>query len=379
MNKVSALGVNYGQVANNLPSPKRVVTIVNSLKITKTRIYDTNPKILTAFADSGIELIITVPNEMVGVLMDPNQALQWVQTHIDPFFPSTKITDIAVGNEVYTTDDAALMTNLLPAIISIHQALVHLNLDRYIHVSTANSLAVLQNSYPPSSGTFKPDLVRFMTPFLHFLAVTGTPFWINAYPYFSYKGDPKMVPLDYVLFNPNAGMDDPYTKLHYDNMLYAQVDAAVFAMARIGFGEVEVRVAETGWPSKGDPDEFGATLENARNYNRNLLARQMKGEGTPLRPKLKLEVYLFALFNENMKPGPTSERNYGLYKPDGTMAYNIGLVSTSTSASTSAASVTLASTSDAPPPSSDKVNFTIPTPLPLRSKLFVTNVINLFI
>jgi len=34
---------------------------------------------------------------------------------------------------------------------------------------------------------------------------------------------------------------------------------------------------------------------------------------------MTLEVYLFALFNEDLKPGPTLERSYGLYQPDGTM------------------------------------------------------------
>ncbi|KAJ8626778.1 hypothetical protein MRB53_020085 [Persea americana] len=327
---VEGLGVNYGQVANNLPSPDKVLTLLSSLKITKARIYDTNPRVLTAFANSGIDLVVTVPNEVVGVLMDKNQALQWVTTNIKPYFPSTNITGIAVGNEIFTTNDSLLMSNLVPAMISIYNALAKFGLESYIHVSTANSLAVLANSYPPSAGVFRSDLVGVMAPFLKFLAETRSPFWINAYPYFAYKGDPNRVPLDYVLFNPNSGMVDPYTKRHYDNMLYAQVDAVIVANNRMGYGDLQVSVSETGWPSKGDPDELGATIQNAEVYNKNLLRRQLVNEGTPLRPTQRLEVYIFALFNEDEKPGPTSERNYGLFKPDGTMAYNVGLKSSST-------------------------------------------------
>ena len=235
------------------------------------------------------------------------------------------------------------METLVPAMLSIHTALSQLGLDT-IKVSTPSSLAVLQESYPPSAGSFKSEITGIMSQFLQFLNTTKAPFWINAYPYFAYKDNPNNIPLEYVIFNPNPGMIDPYTNLHYDNMLYAQADAVLFAMAKLGFGGIEVRVSETGWPSKGDPNEVGASLENAANYNRNLLRRQMANEGTPLRPNLRLEVYLFALFNENMKPGPTSERNYGLYQPDGTMAYNVGLSSfKGTSFSPSSSSISLTS------------------------------------
>lgn len=339
---VEGLGINYGQVANNLPSPDKVLTLLSSLKITKARIYDTNPQVLTAFANSGIDLVVTVPNEELGVLTDKDQALQWVTTNIKPYFPATNITGIAVGNEIFTTNDSLLMSNLVPAMINIYNALARFGLESYIHISTANSLAVLANSYPPSAGVFRSDLVGVMAPFLKFLAETRSPFWINAYPYFAYKGDPYRVPLDYVLFNPNSGMVDPYNKRHYDNMLYAQVDAVIVAITRMGYGDLEVSVSETGWPSKGDPDELGATIQNAEVYNKNLLRRQLVNEATPLRPTQRLEVYIFALFNENEKPGPTSERNYGLFKPDGTMAYNIGLNGRSSS-STATASVSLSS------------------------------------
>ncbi|KAE9461407.1 hypothetical protein C3L33_06713, partial [Rhododendron williamsianum] len=322
---VESLGINYGQVANNLPPPEQVLELLKSYRITKARIYDTNPQILTAFANSGVDLIVTVENEVLSNLMDPQQALQWVGTHIRPYFPATRITGIAVGNELYTGGDTTLMANVVHAMTAIHAALVQLGLDSYIHVSTPSSLAVLAESYPPSAGSFRPELAGVMPQILQFLASTKSPFWINAYPYFAYKDEPNNISLDYVLFNPNVGMVDPYTKLHYDNMLYAQVDAVIFALARMGFGGLEVRVSETGWPSKGDLNEIGATVQNAAVYNRNILKRQLVNEGTPLRPSSRLEVYLFALFNEDLKPGPTSERNYGLFQPDETMVYNVGL------------------------------------------------------
>jgi exo-beta-1,3-glucanase (GH17 family) len=325
-----------------LPQPENVLDLLISLKLTKARIYDTNPQILTAFSNSNVELIVTIENQMLAVLMDPQQALQWVSTHIKPYFPATRITGIAVGNEVFTDDDTTLLAYLVPAVVNIHSALAQLGLDRYIQVSTPNSLAVLAESFPPSAGTFKTDVSGVMSQFLHFLSNTKSPFWINAYPYFAYKDKPDDIPLDYVLFKPNSGMVDPYTKLHYDNMLYAQVDAVIFAIARMGFNGIEVRVSETGWPSKGDSDELGATIENAAAYNKNILRRQLNSEGTPLRPNMRLEVYLFALFNEDLKPGPTSERNYGLFQPDCSMAYNVGLSALS-SPSTPSASISLTS------------------------------------
>ncbi|KAJ6724771.1 GLUCAN ENDO-13-BETA-GLUCOSIDASE BG1-RELATED-RELATED [Salix viminalis] len=251
---IASLGINYGQIGNNLPQPENVLDLLISLKLTKARIYDTNPQILSAFANSSVELIVTVENQMLASLIDPQQALQWVSTRIQPYVPATRITGISVGNEVFTDDDTALLAYLVPAVVNIHGALAQLGLDGYIKVSTSNSLAVLSESFPPSAGTFNTEVSGVMSQFLHFLSSTESPFWINAYPYFAYKDKPDDVPLDYVLFKPNSGMDDPFTKLHYDNMLYAQ-------------------------------------------------------------------------------PGPTSERNYGLFQPDCTMAYNVGLSSLSSPSS----------------------------------------------
>jgi hypothetical protein len=71
---------------------------------------------------------------------------------------------------------------------------------------------------------------------------TKASFWINAYQSFDCKDNPNRISLDYVLFNYNSGIINPYINLQYDNMLYAQIDAVVFPIARMSFGGIEVRV-----------------------------------------------------------------------------------------------------------------------------------------
>ncbi|KAJ1404011.1 Glycoside hydrolase family 17 [Sesbania bispinosa] len=346
--QVGSIGINYGQIANNLPSPEDVVSLVKCIGATKVKLYDADPRVLRAFANTGVEFMVGLGNEYLSKMKDPNKAQAWIKSNLQPYLPSTKITSIFVGNEVLTFNDTSLTSNLLPAMQSVHTALINLGLDKQITVTTTHSLAVLQTSYPPSSGAFRPDLAPCLAPILSFQAKTGSPFLINAYPYFAYKANPKQVPLDYVLLQPNQGMVDPATNLHYDNMLFAQIDAVYTALGSLGYGKLPVHISETGWPSKGDEDEAGATVENAKKYNGNVIKMSSK-KGTPLRPNDDLNIYVFALFNENMKPGPTSERNYGLFKPDGTPAYNLGFSLSSSTSSPSNDAVNNSTNAGAPP------------------------------
>lgn len=93
----------------------------------------------------------------------------------------------------------------------------------------------------------------------------------------------------------------------------------------MGFKDVEIVIAETGWAYKGDSNEVGTTVENAKAYNGNLIAHLRSMVGTPLMPGKSVDTYLFALYDEDLKPGPTSERSFGLFKLDLTMAYDVGL------------------------------------------------------
>ncbi len=319
------VGINYGQIADNLPSPSRVAYLLTSLNISRVKLYDADPNVLLAFSNSNVDFIVGLGNEYLQNMTDPLKAQAWIEQHVLPHLPQTKISCILVGNEVFYSNDTQLKSNLLPAMQMVYRTLVNLGLDKQVTVTTAHSLTILGTSFPPSAGTFRQDLAQYIQPLLNFHAQIDSPFLINAYPYFAYKDNPGQIQLEYVLFQPNQGMVDPNTNLHYDNMLYAQIDAVYAAMKAMGHTDVEVKISETGWPSKGDNDEAGATPQNAGIYNGNLLQKIQEKQGTPAKPSTPVDIYVFALFNENLKPGPASERNYGLFYPDGTPVYNIGL------------------------------------------------------
>ncbi|CAL4932925.1 unnamed protein product [Urochloa decumbens] len=323
------LGISYGRVGNNLPPATSVPHILASLGVGRVRLYDADPATIRAFANTGVELVVGVPDECLAAVSTPAGASSWVRSNIAPALPASKIALLTVGNEVLTgANSSSLSRYLLPAMQCLHDALAQAGLDKQVAVTTAHNLGVLATSYPPSSAYFRKDLLPSLCPILDFHARAGTPFLVNAYPYFAYAEEPTRVDLEYALLEPgHAGVADPGSGLHYTNMLAAQVDAVYHAIAAANSAAaragVEVRVSETGWPSAGDANETGATPQNAARYNGNVMRLVAQGKGTPLRPATPMRVYMFALFNENMKPGPTSERNYGLFKPDGTPAYEL--------------------------------------------------------
>ncbi|KAK9076739.1 hypothetical protein SSX86_005073 [Deinandra increscens subsp. villosa] len=328
-------GINYGRLANNIPSPTEVVRLLKAAKIKNVRIYDADHSVLDAFSGSGLDLVIGVNNGLVKDMSDDaDHALNWVRENVQAYIPNTHIVGIAVGNEVLGSGDLDMQSALYGAVRNIYNATQKLQLDRVVQITTAHSQAVFSNSYPPSSCVFKEDVSQDMKKLLDLFTQMGSPFCLNAYPFLAYMGSPDKIDINYALFNPTDGIYDEKTKLHYDNMLDAQIDATYAALEDAGFNKMEVIVTETGWASHGDANEGAATPENARTYNYNLRKRLSKRKGTPRRPKSMLKAYIFALFNENSKTGATSERNFGLYKPDGKIAYDIGfpaLKSSSTS------------------------------------------------
>ncbi|XP_058109652.1 glucan endo-1,3-beta-glucosidase-like isoform X1 [Magnolia sinica] len=318
-----SIGVNYGTLADNLPPPSQVASFLKQYtNIDRIKLFNVDPTILRAFANTNIAVTVTVGNGDIPALARLPAAQSWITTNISPFYPATNISYIAVGNEIIATADKNLIAHLLPAMRTLQNALKLAGMTN-VRVSTPHSLGILSSSEPPSSGRFRRGYDRVIfAPMLDFHRKTKTPFMINPYPYFGFSEKT----LNYALFKPNPGIFDAATGHNYTNMFDAQLDAIYSAMKRLGYGDVELLVAETGWPSLGDANQPAVNMENAISYNGNLIRHVNSGKGTPLMPGRKFETYIFALFNENLKPGSTAERNFGLFKPDLTPVYDVGVM-----------------------------------------------------
>ncbi|KAJ0754796.1 putative glucan endo-1,3-beta-D-glucosidase [Helianthus annuus] len=320
------IGVNYGLVADNLPPPSASAKLLQTTSIGKVRLYGADPSVIKALANTNIGITIGAANsDIPSMAADVTFAKSWIGSNVLPYYPASKIILINVGNEVLQYGTPELKTQLLPAMKNMQSALDELSLGGKIKVSTVHSMSVLGQSEPPSAGRFDPGVVDLLKGLLEFNKESGSPFLINPYPFFAYQTDPRPETLAFCLFQPNAGRPDSGTNVKYMNMFDAQVDAVKAALNAMAFNDVEIVVAETGWPYKGGDDEAGATVENAKAYNGNLVAHLRSMVGTPLMPGKSIDTYLFALYDEDLKPGKPSERAFGIYNVDLTPIYDAKL------------------------------------------------------
>nr|CAB3497485.1 unnamed protein product [Digitaria exilis] len=332
------LGVNYGTLGDNLPPPHRGMELARSAGAAAVRFYDANATLLAAAAASGLVFVPSVPNELIPSLAASQRAADdWVAAALLPYRRSPGLRYLFVGNEVLSDPSTkSRWAQLVPAMANVERALRHHGFGRRrVKVSTTLSMHELahQNVFPPSAAVFRPDIAGdVMRPLLAFLDRTESVLFVDAYTYFTWSANHSVVPLPYALLEPASSpghggfaYHDAGTGLSYGNLLDQMLDAVVAAACRVGHCGVRLGLAETGWPTAGDLDQFGANVRNAATYNRNLARQLASGAGTPRRPGMTMPAMVFALFNEDLKWGPTTERHWGLFYPNGTNVYDVDL------------------------------------------------------
>ncbi|KAL3534748.1 hypothetical protein ACH5RR_003209 [Cinchona calisaya] len=249
----------------------------------KMRIYGPDPEVLNALRGTNTETLVDVPNENIRFIAnDASTTANWVQNNIKNYSPA--------------------------------------GLQNQIKVSTSIAAGLLSISYPPSQGSFSNEAKPFIKPIINLLVQNNAPLLVNAYPYLSYIGNRANIGLDYALFtSPGIVVQDG--SFGYQNIFDAIVDAHYSALEKEGGSNIRIVVSETGWPSEGNPGV--ATFEYAGTYSRNVVSLVKSGRGTPRRPGTGIETYLFAMFDENNKPGEETERHFGLFFPNQQCKYGI--------------------------------------------------------
>lgn len=312
------IGVCYGRNGNGLPSPPGVVSLYNRNNIRRMRIYDPHQPTLQALRGSNIELILGVPNpDLQGLASSQANANNWVQNNVRNY-GNVNIKYIAVGNEVspVRSETSRYVSFVLPALRNIFNAISAAGLANRIKVTTAVETGLVTNSYPPSRGEFRGDVRGYIGPIIQFLQSNGSPLLVNIYTFFAYLDNPRDIPIDYALLRAGANTPDG----RYPNLFAALYDATVSAVEKAGGRSVNIVVSESGWPSAGGT---ATSIENARTYNQNLIRYVLGTTGTPKRPGRPIETYIFAMFDEDQKPGPDFEKHFGLFSPSGQNKYQI--------------------------------------------------------
>ncbi|XP_056699191.1 glucan endo-1,3-beta-glucosidase-like [Spinacia oleracea] len=349
------IGVCYGRLGDNLPCAEEVVNLYEYYNIGAMRLYEPDLPTLEALQGTNIQLMLGVRNQDISCIgSDQSNADDWVETNVLPY--ATTIKYIAVGNEIKPNSTEAPWVE--PAMQNILRTLNANGLGTEIKVSTAIDTGLIKNSYPPSNAEFSN--LTYITPIINFLRVNDFPLLVNIQPYIAYMNAPKgSIPLDYLLFREtHCVLNDTYNgvNLCYKNLFDAMYDAMYIATQKVcechnnsnktlcqdkksmsNYKPVQQAVSESGqssgkfkkhhrfpvnfpanFPANGDGDVV-TTVENAKTYYKNLI-KHVKKEGTPLRPGA-IETYLFAMFDEDKKPGDESERFYGLFTNDGHPKY----------------------------------------------------------
>ncbi|XP_010687609.2 glucan endo-1,3-beta-glucosidase 5 [Beta vulgaris subsp. vulgaris] len=318
------LGVNWGTRATHPLPPEIVVKLLKDNGFNKVKLFEADHAALKALGNSGIEVMVGIPNDMLAPLAASVQAaVNWVNQNVSNFVSRSgvDIRYVAVGNEPFLKDYGDKFTHTtFPALQNIQAALIKAGIARKVKATIPLNADVYQSDTDlPSGGNFRADIHDLMISIVKFLNNNAAPIAVNIYPFLSLNSDPNF-PVDFAFFE---GASKPIVdgSLTYTNVFDANYDTLISALEKNGFPNMPVIIGEVGWPTDG---ALNANLVNAKKFNQGLISRILQGKGTPKR-RTPPEVYIFSLIDEDAKsvdPG-NFERHWGMFYYDGGVKYQL--------------------------------------------------------
>ncbi|KAK8546130.1 hypothetical protein V6N13_067363 [Hibiscus sabdariffa] len=319
------IGITYSVPSTTVPPPPdKISSTISTLKFSSVRLPHPEPSLIKPFSSTNTSLFLSISNPLIPALASNRSvALGWLRRHVLPFYPSSKISLISVGNTVLnSTNVEDFSPFLLPAMRNLHRGLRENGIDKIGISTTFAFFSTITTAFPPSSAVFKQssgDVI--IKPVLQFLEQTNSSFLINLYPYNLFHLNSE-IPIGFALFqdNPFNFRDDPVTGIRYFNLFAMMADAVLTAMKAMGYENIPVIVAETGWPSSGsEAGEVEANGVYAEMYLKGLVRHLKAGAATPLKKNGVMGVYVYELMDHN------GGRKWGILSENMKMKYNLDL------------------------------------------------------
>ncbi|KAH8503946.1 hypothetical protein H0E87_011552 [Populus deltoides] len=205
VDSVSGIGVNWGTQATHPLPPSTVVNMLRDNGFQKVKLFDADSATLNALANSRIQVMVGIPNDMLYNLANSEQAADtWVAKNVSS--GGVDIRYVAVGNEPFLSSyNGSFLGTTLPALRNIQSALTKAGLSTRVKVTVP----------------------------------------LNADVYES----PTNLPSDGFAFfgNKSFPLNDGGTI--YDNVFDANHDTLIRALQKNGFGSLPVVIGEIGWPT----------------------------------------------------------------------------------------------------------------------------------
>ncbi|OVA06227.1 Glycoside hydrolase [Macleaya cordata] len=272
------LGCNWGTRATHPLPGDIVVRLLKDNGFDKVKLFEPDAEALRALGNSGIEVMLGIPNEFLAQLASSVRAAEdWVTQNVSSYISKNgvDIRYVAVGNEPFLKTYAeTFKPTTFPALKNIQAALIKAGLGRQVKVTVPLNADVYQTDNGlPSGGDFRSDIHSLMVSIVKFLSDSGSPLTINIYPFLSLYDDPHF-PVDYAFFSGTSSpvVDGP---ISYSNVFEANYDTLIWALEKNGFPSVPVIIGEVGWPTDGNTN---ANVEYARKFNQGLVNRIIQGQ-----------------------------------------------------------------------------------------------------
>ncbi|KAL7138410.1 hypothetical protein ABFS83_10G161700 [Erythranthe nasuta] len=326
MRSEGSIGMNWGRQSAQRLIPSTVVDLLLQNGIGDVRIYTSQPDILEAFAGSGIN--ITLQIMFLNIINSAQQARDWVGQKIDPFYYSTNIRRIFLGNHEFkpalttggNTSSAEAAVDLMELMQS---ALNNASYGDQIKVTLPHPDFVVTNVTRPSDAEFRSEIKEPMARHLSLLRQSKAPFVAEFFP------------IEYIKFHPwldfSFAFADNKSKTVirdingavYTNILDYLYDCFVWALRKAGAPDQEIVVSQIGWPTDGYE---GADIATAERFYKYLLPHVASGRGTPMRPGKPIEIFVHCLTDEPKNPfSYPFARHWGIYRSNGEPKFKIDL------------------------------------------------------